>query len=340
MYLPKLFKLCASTLLLFTASASITSVAVSAAPVKIGLNTWIGYGPLYIAEKLGTFKKYGVDVKLVKFQDLSLIPPAIESNALEGGTVTYDQVIRGAAKDLKQKVVLTIDYSNGADAIVADSSIKSIKDFKGKKVAFSELTPSDFLLAYALQKNSMTKEDILPSNLPAEAVPSALISGAAPIGVTYEPSVSQVLSAKSKRTFKVVFSSKDAPGLITDGLVFKKDYISSNPKEVKSVIQAYFDSLNYMKQNPKKANAIIGQWMGISEKEVQDQLTGIFNPGLKEMMVNFTKSDKIDSYYRSGALISDVLIKTKQITKSPNVEETLDSQFLSELLKTTKAPAQ
>jgi NitT/TauT family transport system substrate-binding protein len=340
MFLPKTLKLCASTLLVLAASASITSMAVSAAPVRIGLNTWIGYGPLYIAEKLGTFKKYGVDVKLVKFQDSALIPPAIESNALEGGTLTYDQVIGGAAKNLTQKVILTIDYSRGADAIVADSSIKSVKDFKGKKVAFSELTPSDFLLAYALQKNNMTKEDILPSNLSAEAVPSALISGAAPIGVTFEPNVSQIIKAKSKRTFKVIFSTKDAPGLITDVLVFKKDYISSNPKEVKSVIQAYFDSLAYMKQNPKKANAMIGQWMGISEKEVQDQLTGVFNPSLKEMMVNFTKSDKIDSYYQSGALISDVLIKKKQITKAPNIDETLDSQFVSELLKTTKAPAQ
>jgi NitT/TauT family transport system substrate-binding protein len=339
-YLPKFFKLCASTLLIFTASASITSIAVNAAPVKIGLNTWIGFGPLYVAEKLGTFKKYGVDVKLVKFQDGSLVPPAIESNALEGGAITYDQVIGGAAKGLTQKVVLTIDYSNGGDAIVADSSIKSIKDFKDKKVAFSALTPSDFLLSYALQKNNMTKEDILPSNLPPEAIPSALISGAALIGVTFEPNVSQIVKAKSKRTFKVIFSTKEAPGLITDVLVFKKDYISSNPEEVKSVIQAYFDSLDYMKQNPKKANAMIGQWMGISEREVQDQLTGVVNPSLKEMMVNFTKSDKIDSYYQSGALISDVLIKKKQITKIPNIEETLDSQFLSELLKTAKAPAQ
>jgi NitT/TauT family transport system substrate-binding protein len=105
MYLSKIFKLCASTLLILTASVSLTSIAVSAAPVKIGLNTWIGFGPLYIAEKLGTFKKYGVDVKFVKFQDGSLVPPAIESNALDGGAITYDQVIGRTAKDLTQKVL-------------------------------------------------------------------------------------------------------------------------------------------------------------------------------------------------------------------------------------------
>jgi NitT/TauT family transport system substrate-binding protein len=320
-------------------SILITPMAAHAVPVKVGVVTWIGYGPLYIADKLGTFKKYGVDVKLVKFQDPALIPPAIESNALDGGTLTYDEVIGVTAKGWKHPAVLTLDYSNGADAIVADSSIKSIKDFKGKKVAFNPLSPSDFLLSYALQKNNMTEKDIQPANMSPEAVPATLISGAAPIGVTYEPSVSQILSAKSQRTFKVIFSSKDAPGLITDVLSFKKDYISKNPKAVKSILQAYLDSLDYMKKNPKESNAIIGKWMDLSEKEVQSQLAGVFNPNLKEMMSNFTKSNKIDSFYRSGPLISDVLIKKKQIAKGPNIEETLDTQFLTELLKTTQVSA-
>jgi NitT/TauT family transport system substrate-binding protein len=328
-----------SAAIALASSTLLTPFAVSAAPVKVGVVTWIGYGPLYIADKLGTFKKYGVDVKLVKFQDPALIPPAIESNALEGGTLTYDEVIGVTAKGWKHPAVLTLDYSNGADAIVVDSSIKSVKDFKGKKVAFNPLSPSDFLLSYALQKNNMTQKDIQPANMSPEAVPATLISGAAPIGVTYEPSVSQILSVKSQRTFKVIFSSKDAPGLITDVLSFKKDYISKHPKEVKAIIQAYLDSLDYMKKNPKEANAIIGKWMDLSAKEVQTQLPGVFNPGLKEMMSNFTKSDKIDSFYKSGPLISDVLIRKKQISKGPNIEETMDTQFLTELLKTPPVSA-
>ncbi len=328
-----------STVLLLASSIVIPPLAVGATPVKLGINTWIGYGPLYVAEKLDTFKKYGIEVKLVKFQDTALIPPAMESNALDGAAITYDQVIGNVAKGLKQSVVLTLDYSNGADAIVTDSSIKSMMDFKGKKVAFNPLTPSDFLLSYALQKHNMTERDIQIANVTPEAVPSALISGAAPIGVTYEPNISQIIKAKTKRKFKVIFSSKDAPGLITDVLVFKRDYISKNPKKVKSFIQGYLSGLDYMKKNPKEANAIIGKWMGITEQEVQDQLTGVLNPSLKEMANNFTKSEKIDSFYRSGPLISDILLKKKQITNVPKTEDTIDPQFITELLKTSKVSA-
>ena len=335
-HLMKLFGLFSSTVLLLASSIFIAPLTVGATPMKLGINTWIGYGPLYIAEKLDTFKKYGIEVKLVKFQDTALIGPALESGALDGAAITYDQVIGNVAKGLKHSVVLSLDYSNGADAIVVDSSIKSVMDFKGKKVAFNPLTPSDFLLSYALQKHNLSEKDIQIANVTPEAVPSALISGAAPIGVTYEPNISQVLKVKSKRKFKVIFSSKDAPGLITDVLVFKRDYINKNPKKVKSFIQAYLDGLDYMKKNPKEANAIIGKWMDLSEKDVQEQLLGVFNPNLKEMMSNFTKSNKIDSFYSSGPLIGDILFKKKQITNIPKTEDTIDPQFVTELLKTSK----
>ena len=332
----KLSSLFNSTSLLLASSIFMAPLAVSAAPIKMAINTWIGYGPLFVAENLDTFKKYGVAVNLVNFPDTALMGPSLESGAVDGATLTYDQLIGDVAKGWKHIGVLALDYSNGADAIVADSSIQSIKDFKDKKIAFNPLTPSDFLLSYALQQNNLTQKDIQPANVTPEAVPAALISGAAPIGVTFEPNVSQILKTKSKRTFKVIFSSKDAPGLITDVLVFKKDYISTHPKEVRSFIQAYLDGLDYMKKNPKEANAIIGKAMGIPKKEVQEQLTGILNPSLKEMMNNFAKSDKINSFYRSGPLISDILMKKKQITNAPKTEDTIDPQFITELLKTSK----
>src|SRR3546814_17754588 len=74
--------------------------------------------------------------------------------------LTYDQVVASVAKGLKHRVVMPIDFSNGGDAIVADASVQSVADFKGKKVGFNQLSPSDFMLAYALQQNGMSDKDI------------------------------------------------------------------------------------------------------------------------------------------------------------------------------------
>ncbi len=51
------------------ASLSLAALAVpaSAETVKIGVQPWLGYGPLWIADQKGFFKENGVDVQLINF---------------------------------------------------------------------------------------------------------------------------------------------------------------------------------------------------------------------------------------------------------------------------------
>ena len=79
----------------------------------------------------------------------------------------------------------------------------------------------------------------------------------------------------------MVYSSKDAPGLITDVMVFKTEYIKANPDVIKALIQGYLDGLDYMKKNPDKAAEIIGKFMGVTGAEVKEQLSGVYNPTLR-----------------------------------------------------------
>lgn len=106
----------------------------AAESMKIGTVVWAGYGPFYVADKKGLFEPHGLDVELQFFNDPALIPTALASRALDGGMLTYDQVVASVAKGLKHRVVMPIDFSNGGDAIVAEASVGSVADFKGRKV--------------------------------------------------------------------------------------------------------------------------------------------------------------------------------------------------------------
>ncbi len=143
-------------------AAVTTAPALAASEIKIGTVVWIGYGPFYVADALDLYKKSGYKVTLQVFSDPALIPPAIEGGSVDGGHLTYDQVIGVVAKGSTQRVVMPIDYSAGGDAIVATKDITKVTQFKGKKVGFNPLSPSDFLLSYALSVNKMTEKDIQP----------------------------------------------------------------------------------------------------------------------------------------------------------------------------------
>lgn len=318
------------TLRRFAVGAVLTLVAsASFAATKLNIATvvWIGYGPFYVAESLDLFKKYGLSVKLNVFSDPALIPAALAGGSVQGAMETYDQVIGQVAKGISQKVVMPIDYSFGGDAIVATKDITKITDFKGKKVGFNPLSPSDFLLSYALKSNGMAEKDITPVSMTPEAVPAAMASGM-PVGVTYEPSVSQVLSQGGGDKFHVVFSSKDAPGLIADVLVFTDKYIASNPKHIDGMIRAYLDGKAYMKSHPDEAAKIIGKFMGISAKEVKEQLPGVYNIPLAEMGKAFVPGKDTTSYYTSGEVISTILKNKGQIDTIPAIESTIAPQFV------------
>jgi len=312
--------------------ATAGAFAQAPAPMKIATVVWIGYSPFYVAEALDLYKKYNLKVSLQVFNDPALIPAAIASGAVDGGMLTYDQVVGQVAAGRNMKVVMPIDYSNGGDAIVADGSITKVADFKGKKIGYNPLSPSDFLLSYALKTVNLTEKDITPVSMTPEAVPAAMASGQLPIGVTYEPSLSQILGQGGGKKFKVVFSSKNAPGLIADVLVFDDKVIKAKPAEITGIMKAYLDGMSYMKAKPAEAHKIIGKFMGVSAAEVKEQLTGVYNIPLAEMPKAFLPAKETTSYYASGEIIAQLLKAKGQITTIPATEATFDAGLVKALV--------
>ena len=320
-------------LILAAALVSTSFSASAATTMKLALTTWIGYSPFYVAEGMDMYKKHDLKVTLQTFSDPAMLPSAVASKAADGSMMTYDQLIGAVAQGQKLKVVMPIDYSNGGDAVLADKTINKMTDLKGKKVAYAPLSPSDFLISYALKINGMSTKDISPVNMTPEAIPSAMASKAVPAGTTYEPNVSQILAMDGGAKFHVIYSSKQAPGLIADVLVFDESYIKKNRKPIAALVQAYLEGLAYMNSNPKEASEIIGKAIGVSGKEVLEQLKGVYNIPKKEMLLPFKTGKDTKSYFVSGEVINEILINSKQIKTPVAIKTTMDDSFVKVLAK-------
>ena len=308
-----------------------SSLACAGGKVTLGVVNWIGYGPLYCAAANDFYKRHGADVKLVTFSDNSLMPGALMGSELDASTLTYDQVIAAAAKGWKLKVVMPLDYSVGGDAIVSSAVVRSVKDLKGRKVAFQPLSPSDFFLGYALTQAGLSAKDIQPVNSTPEGVVAIMATGQVDAGVTYQPSVSMVLKLDGGKRYHVLLSSRDARGMVTDVLAFREGTIAKDPKLVDGLIRGTMDGLAFMRQQPDKAVAIISKALEISADEVRAQLTNVENPSLAQLGDVFQKTSALPSFHASGAVIGEILKKEGQIERVPSIEDTYDARFVADV---------
>lgn len=304
--------------------------AEPATRVRLGTVAWIGYAPFYVAVAKDLFARHGVKVDLQDFPDPATMPAAIRSGGLQGGMYTYDLVITSVAQGQRLRVVMPIDYSNGADAIVADKSVKSIADLKGRKVAYPFATCDNLLVAFALEKAGLKESDIQGIDTTPENVAAAMTAGAV-AGATYEPNITQILKLGGGGKYKVLFDSSAAPGLITDVLFFDEAFIAKNPGAVEAVIRGYLDGLAFLRAKPDEARKIVAKYMGVTPEEVKAQQKGVYNIPTAEMAGYFQKRDDSRSLFKVGAGIGEILAHRGQIKTTPRIEDTFEVRFVAGL---------
>lgn len=258
----------------FPASAGEIPSQPEPGSVSIGVQPWLGYGQWYVAEAKGIFKKVGLqDVKIQNFVEQKDINAAMASGSLDTASLPTNTALSMKAAGLPIKIVALLDFSMAADAIISGPDIKTIKDLKGKKVAFEQGATSDVLLNYALQANGMTIADIEQVPMPAANAGSALIAGQVPVAVTYEPYISAAEAQDSK--IKLLYTAGVNPGVISDVLVVREDILAKKPGQVLALIKAWDAALEDYKANMSVDRDIIAKGVGATVEELKTAFDGV-----------------------------------------------------------------
>jgi NitT/TauT family transport system substrate-binding protein len=256
-------------------AAFLTPAASRAETVKIAHSTWVGYGPLYIAQEKGFFKKHGVDVELIIMEEPKDRFPALLAGSIQMIASTVDTAILYLRKPDDFQYVVAIDDSNGGDGIVAKKDIKSVADLKGKSVAFSEGSVSEFYLNVLLAKAGLKESDLKGVNMAAPEAGAAFVAEKVDAAVTWEPWLSR---GKGTAFGHLLTDSSTTPGLITDVVIVTKDYMTKHPKETKAIVAAWNEAVAFQRSNTDEANAImakgVGGWLK-DPKVFAETLTGI-----------------------------------------------------------------
>lgn len=279
--------------------------------IKVSINEWAGYAPLVYAKEIGLFEKNNIDVEII------LMPGQAESNEKFINdevdavcTVTSDALMINA-NGVDGKIVLFTDYSVTGDVIVANPKIKSVKDLRKKIIGIDSLNGfSHLLVLNALKANGISEKEVEFKIIPYTEIANAIKSNSIDAGHTWNPGKNLALKSGAK----VIFTAGEIPGLISDTITFKQDYIKQNPEVVEKFKSIFYQAQQKMLENPQDATMIVSKFFKNDPKEFYESFSEIHFINEKENseLFNFQNEvngqqllSKYSQFYLERGQISD-----------------------------------
>ena len=260
-------------------------------PLIVGINTWAGHAPGIVFNNGmdpnggSQYKsKYGMDVKFVLLED-----PAAKLAAFRSGQVdimwnTVDNWAREASilaeNNQQAKSIIMQDWSRGGDGIVALTSIRSVEDLKGHKIACTQFTPSHFLLLYLLAQSGLTPQErgevensiVFTTDAPAAA--AAFKAKQVDAAVTWEPDLSGAVTARGSEAH-VLISTQAATHIIADTLCASQAVITQAPETIRDFVRGWLDGIEMIKNNPNGSYEVVGRALKLDNETVSGMLSGL-----------------------------------------------------------------
>lgn len=245
-------------------------------PLRVCTNTWIGFAPgVYFNGGLSATAEsrftteFGVPVELTINDDFQSSLDAWKADKVDLICNTADvlPVIFPNIMPLEPRVVFQIDWSRGGDVLVAVSSIKTVADLKGKRVAVAFGTPSQTLLLWILAAGGLRYSDIQVVKAPS-AIDAATYfkDGKVDAAVMWSPDDEDCI-AKSPGAH-ALRSTREASNAIADIFYAKSSFIQSHQKELKAFVEGWLKAAAEINSSPEakaQATALMAKCYNVPE---------------------------------------------------------------------------
>lgn len=242
--------------LLLLATGLILSSAVTAKDsFKVAWSHYTGWEPWAYADDAGILKKwadkYDIEIKLDLINDYIESINLYTAGEYDACTMTnMDALTIPAVGGIDSTALIIGDFSNGNDGIVIKNG-NSVKDLKGREVKLVELSVSHYMLARALDMNSMTEKDIKVVNTSDADIAALFVSDPNGAVVTWNPPLIQARNAKGA---KMIFDSSMIEGEIVDLMVVKSDI---DDRFKKALTGAWYETMALLSGGGKSAQEAI-----------------------------------------------------------------------------------
>jgi NitT/TauT family transport system substrate-binding protein len=316
-----------------------TPAVASSSQVRLGFSAWPGWFPWQVAKDAKLFEANQATVDLQWFGSYTDSIGALNSAKIDANSQTLGDTISSIAGGADLAVVMTNDRSTGNDKVIANKSISSIADLKGKKVAAEEGTVDHFLLLQGLKKAGLNIKDIKFMPMETSKAVNAFKDGQVDAVAVFAPFTTAALKVADS---KELFSSKDFPGSITDHLVFTRKFIKEHPEAVQAVVDSWFATLNHIKANPAddkilaKRAGVGDPDYGTTESDYKAYAQGTTILSLDENLKAFQPGNDMNSLPYAAQQTSAFLTEAGLVKTKPDLSKLFDDRFVKAAIAKAK----
>jgi len=260
---------------------------------------------------------------------------ALRAGKVQLAVFTIDSLIAAGSRagDLPATIVMVIDETQGADALVAyDKGLGSVQDLNdpAAKIVLTPNSPSEFLARVVLAHFSLPRlQENWMINADGAAEVYRQFRAAKPVEkkafVLWEPYVSRALQQPGAH---VLLDSGKLKGYVVDVLVAQREFLRDKPEMVRAVVEAYARASYRYAAEPD------GMTKLVLEDAKQTGAESLDAAQAKRIVEGIQWKNTLENYAHFGLLsgveqgglptledmignITDVLLKTKAIATDP-----------------------
>ncbi|MDX1294621.1 MAG: ABC transporter substrate-binding protein [Sulfurimonadaceae bacterium] len=234
--------------------------------IRIGTNYWLGYEPLYLAKGLGVMDRSRI--RLVEYGSNTEVIEAYRNGVIEGAALTLDEALLMAEEQVPLKLLMVLDYSKGADSVIAREGIESVADLKNKRLGVETNALGTYMLSRMLEKGKLSAGDVKVTHVEFEQHEEVFDAKTVDAVITFEPVRSRLLLKGARE----IFTSAEIPGEIIDVLVVRPELFDNFPETLRHLINGWYGALEYLKMDPDAAYRHMEMRQQLGQKEMAGAL--------------------------------------------------------------------
>jgi len=255
------------------------------------------------------FKKSSASVTWAEFPSGPPMLEAMNAGSIDFGYTGESPPIFAQAGGNPFVYVAYDPWGPKAEAILVpkNSSIKTLPDLKGKRIAVAKGSNSNYLLVKALEKGGVDYKDIKPAFLQPPDARAAFEGNNVDAWAIWDPYLAVAQAATGARTLT------DATGLAPNRGYYlaAKSFVDKYPDALKIVLEQVKKRSDWAKNNPTEVAKFLSPELGIDDRLLE----------VAEKRRDYGVMPLTDKVIRGQQEIADTFYKIKLMPKSVDIRE-------------------